>query len=302
MKNRILSTIAILSIMFSVCMVATAAENPSSTKAALHSEGVIRYSSKEGDVIIDSADFYTLADRLDLFKVRAVKQLGVMHTYLTRSGGDVAMTSADGIYAVHKKPQSGEEVDALSLNFATILEGIAVSQSIPTDPTAYGFPAGTKLYKKKDGTLGTSDSDGAEPINIQPATAENLSAGTAAWVNGELKLGTGADIAKMLDEASKAQDSGGGIGQYLIDTVYTLPQDVPTAFAYVVTYAYATDGIDGNNAGADPVLTVSGCKSLTKLFSKKYARNGFNVRVGLYYLTGLPAGTEIQGSNGLLFY
>ncbi len=304
MRNRILSMIMAVTMMVSACMAATAAENPSATKADLRSEGAIRYSGGEGNVIIDSADFYTLADRLDLFKVRAVKQLGVMSTYLTRSGGDVAMTSAEGVYAVHKKPQSGEEADPLSLDFATILEGIAVSQSIPSDPTAYGFPAGTTLYKKADGTLSTSESDGAEPIGIQPASAENLSAGTAAWVNGELKLGTGADIAKTLEEAFKAQEGNGGdsLRQQSISGEYTLQEDVPAAFAYVVTTAYGTDGVDGNHAGSDPVLTVSSCKNLTRLFGRKYARNGFNVRVGLYYLTGLPAGTTIKGSSGILFY
>ena len=191
MKNRVLSMILVLTTMFSACMAATAAENPSSTRAKLRSEGAIHYSAKEGNVVIDSADFYTLADQLDRFKVQAVKQLEVMHTYLTHSGGDVAMTSADDIYAVHKKPQSGEEADPLSLDFATILEGIAVSQSIPTNPEAYGFPAGTKFYKKADGSLSTNDSDGAEPISIQPAEADNLSAGTAAWVNGKLKLEIG---------------------------------------------------------------------------------------------------------------
>lgn len=302
MKNKILAMIAMLTIVVSTCMVATAAETPSATKAELRSEGVIRYSGKEGNVIIDSADFYTLADRLDLFKVRAVRQLGVMNTYLSRTAGDVAMTSADGVYAVHRKPQPGEEADPLSLDFATILEGIAVSQSIPTDPAAYGFPVGTKLFKKADGTLGTSDSDGAEPVVIQPATADNLSAGTAAWVNGELKLGTGSDMAKMLEEISNAQGTGNGLAQYPIADTYILPEDVQVAFAYVVTTAHGSNGVDGNQAGADPVLTVSSCKNQTKLFGKGYARNGFNVRIGLYYLTGLPAGTQIKGSSGVLFY
>lgn len=295
----------LLTIVVSTCMVATAAENPSATKAALRSEGTIRYSGQEGDVIIDAADFYTLADQLDLFKVRAVKQLGVMRTYLSRSGGDVALTSADNVYAVHQKPAAGDEADPLSLDFATILEGIAVSQSIPTDPAAYGLPAGTTLYKQADGSLSTSGSDGAAQICIQPAEAGNLSAGTAAWVNGKLMLGTGEDTAKMLEETSKAPEDSGGegsLGQYTISTAYTLPEDVPAAFAYVVTTAHGTDGNDGNMAGSDPVLTVSGCKSLTKLLSKKYARNGFNVRVALYYMTGLSAGTEIKGSGGVLFY
>lgn len=302
MKNKILSVIAVLVIAFSTCMAAVAAENPADTKAKLRSKGAIHYADKEGDVIIDSADFYKLADQLDLFKVRAVKQLGVMRTYLTRSGGDVAMTSADGVYAVHNKPQDGEEADPLSLDFATILEGIAVSQSIPTDPAAYGMPAGTKLYKKADGTLGTDDSNGAEPIDIQAATAGNLSAGTAAWVNGELMLGTGEDTAKMIEEAVKAMGGDGGVKKHSISSTHTLSKDVTAAFAYVVTMAHASDGIDGNEAGVDPVLTVSSYKSLKKLFGERYARNGFNVRVGLYYMTGLPAGTKIKGSSGLLFY
>lgn len=302
MKNRIVSMIAVFAITLSTCMVAVAAENPAATKTQLRSEGAIRYADEGGEVIIDSADFYTLADQLDLFKVRAVKQLGVMGTYLTRSGKGVVMTSADGVCAVHSKPQDGEEADPLSLDFATILEGIAVSQSIPTDPTAYGLPAGTKLYKKADGTLGTDDSEGAEPIDIQAAGAGNLSAGTAAWVNGELKLGTGEDTAKMIEEAVKALGGDGGVKKHSISSTHTLSQDVSSAFAYVVTMAHGSDGVDGNEAGSDPVLTVSKYESLTKLFAQRYARNGFNVRVGLYYMTGLPSGAKIKGSGGLLFY
>ena len=305
MKKKILSVLTMLTITVSLCMTATAAENPSATKAELRSEGAIRYSSQEGDVIIDAADFYTLADQLDLFKIRTVKQLGVMRTYLTHTGGDVALTSADNVYAVHQKPAAGDEADPLSLDFATILEGIAVSQSIPTDPAAYGFPVGTTLYKQADGSLSTNTSDGAEQIYIQPAEAANLSAGTAAWVNGKLMLGTGADMAKMLEEISKAPEDNGGEGglkRHSISTGYTLPKDVPAAFAYVVTTAHGSNGVDGNLAGSDPVLTVGTCKSKTKLFSNIYARNGFNVRVGLYYMTGLPAGTKIKGSDGMLFY
>lgn len=303
MKKKVLSALLILAMSVSVCMVATAAENPSATRAGLRSGGVIRYSGGEGNVVIDTADFYTLADQLDLFKVRAVKQLGVMRTYLARSGGDgdVAMTSADGVYAVHKQPAGGEQVDPLSLDFATILEGIAASQSIPSDPVAYGMSAGTKLYKKADGALSMSDSDGAEPIGIRPAVAENLSAGTAAWVNGKLMLGTGADTAEMLNKITQKPEEGGGEGggttEYSIATDYTLPEDVPLAIAYVVT----TSG-GGNEAGANPVLSVSSCQKLTKLYATRYAQNGYNVRVALYHITGMPAGAVVQGSNGRMFY
>lgn len=295
MKNKILSIIVVLAMMVSTCMVAAAAENPSATKAQLRSEGAVRYSGKEGEVIIDAADFYTLADQLDLFKIRAVKQLGVMRTYLTRSDGDVALTSADGVYAVHRKPAA--EADPLSLDFATILEGIAVSQSIPTDPAAYGFPAGTQLYKKADGTLTTSSSDGAEAVSVQPAEADNLSAGTAAWVNGKLLLGTGKDVSEMTGASSGTSVGTEEFGKYNINSGYTLPEDVPFAIAYVCTTAH-----DGVSSGTTPIFSVSSCQKLTKLHGAKYSRNGFVVRVDVYRLIGMPAGTVIKGSGGLLFY
>lgn len=297
MKKKVLSILIVLTMMIGTCMVAAAAENPSATKAQLRSGGAVRYSGKDGEVIIDAADFYTLADQLDLFKIRVVKQLGVMRTYLTRSGGDVALTSADDVYAVHRKPAAGDEADPLSLDFATILEGIAVSQSIPTDPAAYGFPAGTQLYKKADGTLTTSNSDGAEAVSVQPAEADNLSAGTAAWVNGKLLLGTGKDVSEMTGASSGTSVGTEEFGKYGINSEYTLPEDVPFAIAYVCTTAH-----DGVSSGTTPIFSVSSCQKLTKLHGAKYSRNGFVVRVDVYRLIGMPAGTVIKGSGGLLFY
>ncbi|MDE6602169.1 MAG: hypothetical protein K2K90_08395 [Lachnospiraceae bacterium] len=299
MKKKILLIMAVLTMTVSTCMVAIAAENPSSARAGIRSEGVIRYSGGERDVVIDAADFYTLADQLDLFKVRAVKQLGVMRTYLTHSGGGVAMTSADGIYAVHKKPRAGEEADPLSLDFATILEGIAVSQSIPSEPEAFGFPTGTKLYKKADGTLSTSDADGAEPISIQPAAAGNLSAGTAAWVNGELLLGTGGDMSEMLKEISNSMGSIDSATGHSISSEYTLPEDVPLAIAYVSTDTHTKSG---PSTAKDPTFTVNGGGKYIELIKKGYSKGGYDVRIRVYLIRNLPAGTVIKGSNGLLFY
>lgn len=299
MKKKLLSIIVLFIMTVSTCMVAMAAENPSATRADLRSKGAIRYSGGEGSVIIDAADLYTLADQLDLFKVRAVKQLGIMRTYLTHSGGGVAMTSADGVYAVHNKPQAGTEADPLSLDFATILEGIAVSQSIPSDPEVYGFPAGTKFYKKADGTLSTSESDGAEAISIQSATAKNLSAGTAAWVNGELLLGTGEDMSELLKEIS---DSAGGIDDmtgYSIDSEYTLEESVPFAIAYVSTDTHTKSG---PSTAKDPVFTINGGGKYTELIARRYAKAGYDVRIRVYLIRNIPAGTVIKGSKGMLFY
>lgn len=302
MKKRIFSIILTLVMLVSTCMVAAAADSPSATKNGLCSRGAIRFQEGGETVVIDSDDLYTLADRLDLFKTGVAEQLGALHTYLSKDSAGVPLSGDSGIYVVHQKPSSQDALDPLALDFDTILEGIAVSQSIPLDPSAYGMADETKLYKDKNGKLATGWSEGASQINIQAATEANLSAGTAAWVNGELLLGTGADMAGMCDELSKNTGSSGKLGAHSISSNYKLPVDVASAYAYVVTTNYSTGGADGNVVGSDPIFTANGGGSYTKLFGNKYARNGFNVRVGLYHLRNAPAGTVVRGDNGLLFY
>lgn len=197
-----------LTMLLSVCIVTTAAGSSTATKSSLRSQGAIRYQEGTESVVIDSADLYTLADRLDMFKVRVAQQLGAMGTYLSKNPDGTPLTSEEGLYAVHQKPSSSGEADPLSLSFETILEGIAASQSIPTDPAVYGMGAGTTLYKGTDGKLYSSMQEGAEEIRIQAATAENLSAGTAAWVNGRLILGTGGDN-KAYHDLGCQKGSGG---------------------------------------------------------------------------------------------
>lgn len=209
--KKIISVMLLLSMLFSVCMVTTAAAAPADTKSNLRSQGAIRYQEGTESVVIDSADLYTLADRLDLFKVRTVEQLSAMGTYLSNDPEGIPLTSEAGIYAVHQKPASGSETNPLSLSFETILEGIAASQTIPTDPAVYGMESETTLYIDADGKLYNSAQEGAEEIRIQAATAENLSAGTAAWVNGRLILGNGGDNKAYHDLGyQKGSDERGG--------------------------------------------------------------------------------------------
>ena len=202
-----------LTMLLSVCMVTTAAGASAATKNSLRSQGAIRYQEGTESVVIDSADLYTLADRLDLFKVRVAEQLGEIGTYLSRNPNGTQLTSDEGVYAVHQKPSSSGEADPLSLSFDAILEGIAASQTIPVDPAVYGMESGAMLYKGEDGKLSTSNQEGSEQIRIQAATAENLSAGTAAWVNGRLILGTGGDNKAYHDlgyqKGSEGKESGG---------------------------------------------------------------------------------------------
>ena len=213
MRNRILSMIMAVTMMVSACMAATAAENPSATKADLRSEGAIRYSGGEGNVIIDSADFYTLADRLDLFKVRVAEQLGKQRTYLSKDASGVPLTKTDGIYVTHLEPTASEKVDPANLSFHTLMEGMAASQTIPKDPEAYDMDPGTKLYRGKDGKLqiGQKQQEDAQEVYIHEATAKELSAGAAAWVDGKLILGTG-DANKTYHETGSSGETSGSDG------------------------------------------------------------------------------------------
>lgn len=302
MKKRIFSIILVMAFMANTCMVAVAADGSHATKNSLNSKGAICYQDGAESVVIDANDLYILADRLDLFKTKVVEQLGKLHTYLSKDGSGVPLAGNNDIYAGHREPVAQNAVDPTTLDFGTILEGIAASQSIPLEPSAYGLASDVKLYRGEKGELIMDGSDGAKQISIQAATAANLSAGTAAWVNGELLLGTGEDMVTMYDEKFLNGGSGEGLGSYDISSGYTLPVDVASAYAYAVTWASGSNGVDGNTAGTDPYFTVNGGGRYTKLFGQRYSKNGFNVRVALYHVMNVPAGTVITGSNGLLFY
>ena len=131
MKKRFFSMILVIAFMANTCMVAVAADSSNVTKSSLHSKGSICYQEGAESVVIDSNDLYILADRLDLFKTRVVEQLGALQTYLSKDSSGVALTGNNDIYAGHQKPAVQNAVDPATLDFCTILEGIAASQSIP---------------------------------------------------------------------------------------------------------------------------------------------------------------------------
>lgn len=162
-----------------------------------------------------------MADRLDLFKVRVSEQLGKLHTYLSKDSDGVPLTGSKGIYVTHQKPTASEEAEPTLLSFDAILEGIALSQTIPTDPAAYGMSPGTQLYLGKDGKLqvGQKEGDVAGNIDIHAAKPHELSAGAAAWVNGELILGTGEENKTYHDTGSSGTASGnsGGLAPVFAD-------------------------------------------------------------------------------------
>lgn len=161
MRKKLLSVMMLLALTFGTCGITLAADTKSAaTENGLKSHGKIAYRNGNDAVVIDSNDLYVLADRLDLFKRGVADQLNAMNTYFT-TGDGIALTTDGEIRVAHTRPSDEELVDPLEADFNTLLEGIAASQSVPPELAA--------------------------------ASADNLSAGTAAWVNGELCLGTGAD-------------------------------------------------------------------------------------------------------------
>ncbi len=232
MRKKFLSFVAVIILTLSVCMTALAEgengvvppiQEHGGTAAELKSYGKIVYQKGTDTIKIDSDDLYMLADQIDQVKLDVTDQLEALNTYFSTGEGIVLSTSED-INVVHATPTEEYAVDPLDVNFDTLLEGIAVSQSVSPDVTAYGYPSGTELYKTADGLLTTDGSEkGAEQINVTAATADNLSAGTAAWVNGSLILGTGEDNKSYMEKCSNK---------------------IKISF-----YAYASDGyINGNGA------------------------------------------------------
>ena len=82
-------------------------------------------------------------------------------------------------------------------------------KSTPGIGTAYKDEALNQYYVKPDGgrTIKASEADTSKAeqgaLKIAAATADNLSAGTAAWVNGSFIIGTGSDNNKYYDDGKE---------------------------------------------------------------------------------------------------
>lgn len=211
MKKKILAIILMFALTAGTCSAAVAAGKGGATRSGLKSYGVIEYHKGDDKVIINSEDLYMLADQIDQVKLEVADQLEAMNTYFT-AGDGISLDTDRYISITHTRPSKTDFVDPVSVNFDTLLEGIAASQSVSSDITAYGYAPGTKLYKGANGELTTNASEeGAEQISVSAATEDNLSAGTVAWVNGRLILGTGGDN-KAYNESGykKGEDSSSG--------------------------------------------------------------------------------------------
>ena len=175
----------------------------------IKSKGVFSY--ENGKVILDASDLTYLAEEIDLleekYKECIVSGLGNISSYYDISG-DV----------VHESPDMS--LVAKSVPFASLYEAISNSQEIYNEGNTYTNEVGEPYYKAPDGSL-TVDStiENAEALDISAASANNLSAGAAAWVDGELIIGTGVDN-KAYADYWYSKGIADGLSKANVDYVY----------------------------------------------------------------------------------
>lgn len=133
-------------------------------KTRLTSKGSLDYA--DGTIQIHSADFAYLADEIDMleaaYKTNIVTALNNIGTYFLE----------DGSITYNKDAIVSSVQAAARLSFERLYEGIVKSQSVAH----------------------------LEEQQIYAAIADNLSSGSAAWVNGELITGNGADNNKYYNQ------------------------------------------------------------------------------------------------------
>lgn len=271
MRKRILSIMLVLTVAFGTCGAARAAEDQNAAaEEGLKSHGKITYQDGEGAVVIDSRDFYALSERINLVKQDVARQLNVMDTYFT-TGDGVSLKSDENIRVAHTEPSDDHAVDPLSIGFDTLVEGIAASQSVPSDVT--------------------------------PAAADNLSAGTAAWVNGELILGTGGDNEAHREEGYKKglEEGSAGVNRHAVaigpSKSYTASENISNAFVHM---AYSSRNAQ---MGPPSFHTPDGSSVPCSIVSSEYCNHdeshagNWHLCISIYYIPKLKAGTVVTIPN-----
>lgn len=153
------------------------------------SKGKIQVKENETDsdpaIVIDSADLVTLAN--------ATNELNTQFT-------DSLAAAVNNIGSVPKTDRV-----AAGATFSDLLKEIKNSQAIDTSESVYVLQNGT--------VTDDSTAEGVVETQIAGATAENLTAGTAAWVDGQYIVGTGADNNSYYASAQNEliQNAGGHI-------------------------------------------------------------------------------------------
>lgn len=217
-------------------------ETGAGRKDALSSRGVIDYA--DGTVVMDSADFICLADWIDGIDAAYEESTANMAEALERIG---TYFMEDGSVTHEPEKAAGSGGNAVKLPYNKIREGILQSQSV------------THLAEQQVGA----------------AAAENLSRGTAAWVDGKLIIGNGADNDACYNKGYSAGEEEGYRTGYAAGAKDAETNVNPSSASYRAGYAQG-------KADSAPVIltgTISGFEdSVTDL------KGSVQIPAGLTYV------------------
>ena len=147
------------------------------------SRGAINYD--DGRVVIDAADLTTLADEMDqletAYKDNITDALANIESYVQQDGSI--------------SHEDRTDIDAQQVAFRYLVGAVLQSQSVAHLADTQASDTKGPIYYKfaKNNILEVTGSDTGMPVYIAPATEDNLTAQTAAWVNGHSLTGTGSD-------------------------------------------------------------------------------------------------------------
>lgn len=152
-------------------------------REGISSRGAIDYD--HGKIVIDSADFLTLADEIDAleasYKSGITDALAKIGTYMQQDGS----VGYEG----------RTDIDPQRIVFRNLEIAILRSQSVAHLAGTQASDAKGLIYYKfeKNNILEVTGEETGMPVFIVPATEDNLAAQTAAWVDGHSVTGNGAD-------------------------------------------------------------------------------------------------------------
>lgn len=202
----------IVIILICVCIVGgsvLAEDGEYNRRNRIASKGVFNFSNNT--VMLDSSDLTYLADEIDdlerTYKSSTMEALNRIGTFYTSTDGSISHNCDDN----HVSSDMAAE-----LLFSDLYQGILKSQSVEHLAGVQAEDTdGNPLYYADQGAGESHDlirvtkNANDYPLFIQPANAKNLTAGTAAWVDGELIIGNGGDNTAYHDNGkNEGYDSG----------------------------------------------------------------------------------------------
>lgn len=172
---------------------------------------------------------------------------------------------ANALNPLGTNPSLGTPLSGTS-TFNELMEAINHSQAIPDKTIGESVSIATEDYELASKVTGqTINSD----TKISAATADNLSLGTSAWVDGSLLIGTGADNKNYYEQAYPDLRFNVGV-RSTINTGISCSVTIPNGYNYIiVSYIEAPSSIvkiNGTQVKSNSPYPVSGMSSITVSF------------------------------------